>query len=185
VVGHNLNDAQWQHLYEVALKRAKNLLRGDAEAEDIAQSAMLGLLQTDPWPDNPEAWLMVTVNRRKQDLDAARDGLQQALQPQRVYNAEGQGQEALADEILVRQAISPFLHTSHQVAVNEFLKKAMAVLTQSEAELLVGAARGISRAALAQEYGYASAATVTQTISRARKKLKAIQEERREADRIF
>jgi len=185
VIEHNLNDAQWQHLYKVALKRAKNLMRGDAEAEDVAQSAMLGLLQTDPWPDNPEAWLMLTVQRRMYDLDAARERLQQALQPEVGYTVEGEGQEALADEVIARKAITPFLHTSYQVAVKEFLEKAMAVLTQNEAQLLVGSAEGMSHAELAQKYGYASAATVTQTISRARKKLTEIQEERREADRIF
>ena len=185
MIEHNLNDAQWQHLYDIALKRAKNLMRGDAEAEDIAQSAMLGLLQTDPWPDNPEAWLMLTVKRRKFDLDEARGGLRQALQPQVIYNADGEGQEALAEEVLARQAIAPFLHTSYQVAVKDFLEKAMAVLTQREAQLLVESASGMSHAELAKQYGYASSATVTQTISRARKKLEAIQEERRDADRIL
>jgi RNA polymerase sigma factor (sigma-70 family) len=185
VTERNIDDAQWQHLHGVALKRAHNLLRGDVEAEDVAQSAMADLFKADPWPDNPEAWLMVIVKRRCIDLSHQRDNLLRALQPEVVFNGEGEAEEALADEVLARQAIAPFLHTSYQVAIRDFLDQAMAVLTEREAELLIGAADGLSHAELAEKYGYASAGTVSQTIARARHKLTKIQKAQHDANNIF
>lgn len=181
----NIDDAQWQHLREVALKRARNLLRGDVEAEDIAQSAMTDLIKADPWPDNPEAWLMRIVQRRCIDLRDDRQELLRALQPEIVYNGEGQAEEALADEVLARQAIEPFLHTSYRVVIKDFLNQVMDVLTEREAQLLIGAADGLSHAELAEKYGYASAGTVSQTISRARLKLTNIQEAQHKANNIL
>lgn len=185
MTAHNIDDTQWQHLHRVALKRARNLLRGDIEAEDIAQSAMADLVKADPWPDNPEAWLMLIVQRRSVDLHRDRKELLRALQPEVVFNGEGESEDALVDEVLARQAIAPFLHTSYQVAIKDFLEQAMAVLTASEAQLLVGFASGLSHAELAEQFGYASAGTVSQTISRARKKLTDIQKARHQADNIF
>ena len=185
MTAHNIDDAQWQHLHEVALKRARNLLRGDAEAEDVAQSAMADLIKADPWPDNPEAWLMRVVQRRSIDLRNDRQELMSALQPEVVFNGEGEAEEAPADEVLARKAIAPFLHTSYQVAIKDFLDQAMAVLTEREAQLLIGSADGLSHAELAEQYGFASAGTVSQTISRARRKLTKIQEAQHNANNIF
>lgn len=182
---HNIDEAQWQHLYEVALKRAHGILRGDGEAEDVAQSAMVDLINVDVWPDNPEAWLMLIVKRRCIDLRNNRQDLLRALQPEVVYNGEGEAEEALADEVLARQAIEPFLHTSYRVAIKDFLEQAMSVLTESEAQLLVGFASGLSHAELAEQFGYASAGTVSQTISRARKKLTDVQKALHNADNIY
>lgn len=181
----DLDQEQWKHLHGVALKRARSLMRGDEEAQDIAQSAMLGLLKAEPWPDNPEAWLMVTVSRRCFDLRDARSELHKAIQPEVLFNGEGNQDEALADEAIARKAIKPFLHTSYQVVIKDFLERALKVLTKREAQLLVESANGMTHEELAKAYGYASAATVSQTISRARKKLTAIQDEQHQANNIY
>ena len=176
----HIGTAEWESLMRHAKRRAQTLTKNDPESEDIAQEAMAQLLEVKSWPDNPEAWLSTTIYRRVADLYRARKRKENpkfgnaVVAGARVGEQVEENDEDDSDRMdsgLVDLLIEPFLHTSHIAIVRDMIAQIQSTLSERELLLLTGSYEGLSNQELADMFGYASAASVRQTIMRARQKI--------------
>lgn len=175
---------EWESLMRLATARSRKLTQNDPDADDIAQEAITQLVALNEWPQNPEAWVTTTVTRRVADWHRARArknkkiagealiaGAQVAKKPGKPNDEKDDDK---ADESFTEILIAPFLHTSHVAFMRDMLDQIHQILSERELLLLVGSYEGLSAQELADMFGYASAGSVRQTISRARQKIEEV-----------
>lgn len=133
----------------------------DLWVDEIADEALSRLLVQDPPPEKPRAWVRhvaknLTIDARRRDpaggwgdMPLTNPGLGERPYPEHLWNASLTGQAR--DRLHVEEVL--------------------AVLTESEQKLLVGAAAGMSTKELAERYGY-TPGSVRTMISNARKRIR-------------
>lgn len=138
---------------------ARREVRDAALAEDVAQTALHKLFELDSAPRNIPAWLTTAIQRLAIDHHRRKDF--RAVDPHEDLN-EHAGQRTISSAVVNRAEIADVLFG----------------LTDRQRQLLLLSADGYTNAEIAEELGFASAASVAVTLSRLRLQLR----ERRLAD---
>lgn len=140
-----------------------------ADAEDVAQQALMRLLAQDPRPDNPDAWITTTTQRLVLDLAKANKARALPLDVRDVADVERGGREA------VERFVADGVPASFPVdvdAVDRIWQQLADLLSTRELEVLALVVEGLSHEEIARQVGYKNADTVKTTLSRIRTKLR-------------
>jgi RNA polymerase sigma factor (sigma-70 family) len=159
------DDIDLRRLLEHARRVAVRQGAGE-EAEDVAQEVVLRLTRLAEPPDDVDAWLTVVARRCAIDLH-------------RRAERRPNGVEEVDDTVLGPRAVSLFLArqvpTSAQGMYEPVMDQLWAVLHEQlndrECEVVRLLADGHSHEQIAEELGYANAATVKTTVRRIRAKV--------------
>ena len=153
-----------------ANKRARQQTRNVDWAEDAVAEAFARLSALDYWPDNPQSWITTAVRHIIIDRSRLKFEADRAQLPFPI-NA-GETSDANIDfESLVAELMES-RRTSEMAFLRAAVRDMRDQVSDKEWELLLASYEGLSHQEIADALGYASAATVTQTLSRTRKKLK-------------
>lgn len=152
---------------EFARNKVKYITRNPEWAEEAVAEVFSKLATLPYWPENPHSWIAVALqnkiydfSRRKHHKDRVDLGAgNQANSPE---NSDFNPMENL----LLMQ------NTSQTFFLKQLLRDIIDSLSERELELLLAAAEGLSHQEIADLLGYASAATVTQTLFRLRDRLR-------------
>ncbi len=146
---------------------------GDADlAEDIAQEVMLHLYMQPERPRNLEAWITRVVVNRVTDLWRT-----QGRRPHRVQYEEISAKDAVAMFLSVHFASPSYVGVLSQY-IDQIWDELRVVLSEQELALMRLTASGLSQAQIADELGYAGPASVKSTLSRIRRKVRKLGDER-------
>ena len=165
-------DAHYQELISYARQQAKYLtsiepLQEDAAAEAVAR--LFGLVET---VKNEKAWLCSTMRNYIQSqhrLKFERDRVEQAKIP---LPSNLEGPDAELDAIITGFFQAP--RTSQQVFYRQMFEQLRKQLTDKQWLLLRASLDGLSHEEIAELLGYASAASVSQSLLRIRQKLEPV-----------
>ncbi len=146
---------------------------GDADlAEDIAQEVMLQLYLQPERPRSLEAWITRVVVNRVTDLWRA-----QGRQPHGVQYEEIGAKDAVAMFLSVPFASPSYVGVLGQY-IDQIWDELRVVLSEQELALMRLTASGLSQAEIAEKLGYAGPASVKSTLSRIRRKVRKLGDER-------
>lgn len=146
---------------------------GDADlAEDIAQEVMLQLYLQPERPRNLEAWIARVVVNRVTDLWRA-----QGRRPRGVQYEEIGAKDAVAMFLTVPFASPSYVGVLSQY-IDQIWDELRLVLSDQELAVVRLTAAGVSQADIADELGYAGPASVKSTLSRIRRKVRELADER-------
>lgn len=140
-----------------------------ADAEDVAQQALIRLLAQDPRPENPDAWITTTTQRLV--LDLVRANRVRAL-PGKVRDI---GDVELGGREAVERFVADGVPASFPVdvdAVDRIWRELADLLSPRELEVVALVAEGVPHEEIARQVGYKNADTVKTTLSRIRAKLR-------------
>jgi len=167
---HMPNSLEIKELMAYARKRAMQQTRNVDWAEDAVAEAFARLSALDYWPENPKGWIStvvrnILIDRSRQKFEADRVQLPSPI------NAQDNSDPNIDFESLVSDLMAS-RRTSEMVFLRSAVRDMRDQVSDKEWELLLASYEGLSHQEIADVLGYASAATVTQTLSRIRKKLK-------------
>ena len=155
-------------LLQYARRRVIQITKDPEWAEEAVASAFLKLSEQSEWPHHPKAWLatamrnyVIDLSRRKYNVD-------------KIDNALGNDESSQAEDANSENFITDLIratNTSERFFSQEILRSIRDNLSEREFELVLAVAEGLSHKEIADLLGYASAATVTQTLARIRDKL--------------
>ena len=146
---------------------------GDAEiAEDIAQEVMLRLYQHPERPLNLEAWITRVVANRVNDLWRA-----QGRRPRGLQYEDISPSEAVTAFLSV-----PFASPSYMGVLSQYIDQIWdelgQVLSERELDVMRLTVAGVPQADIAEALGFAGPASVKTTLSRIRRKVRELGDER-------
>ena len=155
-----------------AISHARGMRLSPADADDVAQQALVKLLAQDPLPDNPDAWITTVTHRLAIDLRRA-----QGRAPEPGLGAD----DVQPDE---RQALAEFIRRGVPVsdvvdrdAIDRIWQQLRAQLSERELEILTLTAEGVEQSEIAERLGYKNPDSVKATLNRIRRKVEADLEE--------
>jgi RNA polymerase sigma factor (sigma-70 family) len=137
----------------IAVRSAARIV-GPEDAEDVAQETIARLLEQDPaglqgW----RGWVWTVAYRRALDLDAKEKRRRQILEGYRPRDRDvGPSEQGMRDHVMAQ---------------------VLSVLSDRDAALLLAQLDGVPNAELAEQFGLASAATVSVTLNRIRARIRA------------
>jgi len=166
---HMPNSLEIKELMDDANKRARQQTRNVDWAEDAVAEAFARLSALDYWPDNPQGWITTAVRHIIIDRSRLKFEADRAQLPFPI-NA-GETSDANIDFESLVAGLMESRRTSELVFLRSAVRKMRDQVSDKEWELLLASYEGLSHQEIADVLGYASAATVTQTLSRIRKKL--------------
>ena len=146
---------------------------GDADlAEDIAQEVMLRLYQQPERPLNLEAWVTRVVANRVNDLWRA-----QGRRPRGLQYEDVSPREAVTMFLSV-----PFASPSYVGVLSQYIDQIWDELTQvlsgRELDVMRLTVAGVPQSDIAEALGFAGPASVKTTLSRIRRKVRELSDER-------
>lgn len=155
---------------DYAHKRAQQQTRNVDWAEDAVAEAFARLTALDYWPDSPQGWITtavrnIIIDRSRLKFEADRVQLPSPINVQENSEPNIDFDSLISDLMESRR-------TSELVFLRTAVRNMRDQVSDKEWELLLASYEGLSHQEIADVLGYASAATVTQTLSRIRKKLK-------------
>ena len=155
---------------DYANKRARQQTRNVDWAEDAVAEAFARLTALDYWPDSPQGWITtavrnIIIDRSRLKFEADRVKLPSPINAQENSDPNIDFDSLVSDLMESRR-------TSELVFLRSAVRNMRDQISDKEWELLLASYEGLSHQEIANVLGYASAATVTQTLSRIRKKLK-------------
>jgi len=164
------NSLEIKVLMDSARKSARQQTGNVDWADDAVAEAFARLTALGYWPDNPQGWLRtavrnIIIDRSRQKFETDRMQLPSPAKAGETANTFIDF-EALVAELMESR------RTSELVFVRNAIRDMRDQVSDKEWELLLASFEGLSHQEIAVVLGYASAATVTQTLSRIRKKLK-------------
>lgn len=164
------NSLEIKQLMDYANKRARQQTRNVDWAEDAVAEAFARLTALDYWPDSPQGWITTAVRNIIIDRSRLKFEADRAQLPSPA-NA-GESTDATIDFDSLVSDLMESRRTSELVFLRSAVRNMRDQVSDKEWELLLASYEGLSHQEIADVLGYASAATVTQTLSRIRKKLK-------------
>ncbi len=164
------NSREIKVLMDYAHKRALQQTRNVDWAEDAVAEAFARLTALDYWPDSPQGWITtavrnIIIDRSRLKFEADRVQLPSPINVQENSEPNIDFDSLVSDLMESRR-------TSELVFLRTAVRNMRDQVSDKEWELLLASYEGLSHQEIADVLGYASAATVTQTLSRIRKKLK-------------
>ncbi len=164
------NSREIKVLMDYAHKRAQQQTRNVDWAEDAVAEAFARLTALDYWPDSPQGWITtavrnIIIDRSRLKFEADRVQLPSPINVQENSEPNIDFDSLISDLMESRR-------TSELVFLRTAVRNMRDQVSDKEWELLLASYEGLSHQEIADVLGYASAATVTQTLSRIRKKLK-------------
>ena len=164
------NSLEIKELMDYARKRARQQTRNVDWAEDAVAEAFARLSARSDWPDGPKGWIStvvrnIIIDRSRQKFEADRVQLPSPINAEETSDANIDFESLVSDLMASRR-------TSELVFLRAAVREMRDQVSDKEWELLLASYEGLSHQEIADVLGYASAATVTQTLSRIRKKLK-------------
>ncbi len=164
------NSREIKVLMDYAHKRALQQTRNVDWAEDAVAEAFARLTALDYWPDSPQGWITtavrnIIIDRSRLKFEADRVQLPSPINVQENSEPNIDFDSLISDLMESRR-------TSELVFLRTAVRNMRDQVSDKEWELLLASYEGLSHQEIADVLGYASAATVTQTLSRIRKKLK-------------
>jgi len=164
------NSLEIKELMDYANKRAARQTSNVDWAEDAVAEAFARLTALGYWPENPKGWIStvvrnILIDRSRQKFEA--DRVQIALPADNSSESDGASVDLDAFVVDVVRA----RRTSEMAFLRAAVRDMRNQVSDKEWELLLASYEGLSHQEIADVLGYASAATVTQTLSRVRKKL--------------
>jgi len=166
---HMPNSLEIKELMAYARKRAMQQTRNVDWAEDAVAETFARLSALSYWPENPKGWIStvvrnILIDRSRQKFEADRVQI-----PVANNSTEHDGDNLDLDAFVVD--VLQARRTSEMAFLRAAVRDMREQVTDKEWELLLASVEGVSHQEIADVLGYASAATVTQTLSRIRKKL--------------
>ncbi len=146
---------------QFALERARQH-RVEPYAEDVAQEAVLRLLNQDPQPDNVEAWLTRVVS------NLVHDKRRRDLRRRPAMDAESSSLDSREEGS--RRSGEPGL--SSQVAERLRIDEALAGLSDRDRSLLAAHLEGVPNGQLADQFGLANARVAAVSLARIRRRVR-------------
>lgn len=139
------------------------------DAEDVAQQALIRLVQQDPRPPNPDAWITMTTQWLVLDLRKANRRRARPAAAGDVAEIDVGGREAL--ERFVADGV-PASFPADADAAERIWQQLEQQLKPKELEILALVVDGVLYDEIARRLGYKNADTVKVTVSRIRRKLR-------------
>jgi RNA polymerase sigma factor (sigma-70 family) len=163
------NSLEIKALMDYARTRAMQQTANADWAEDSVAEAFARLSALSYWPENPKGWIStvvrnILIDRSRQKFEVDRVQIPAAASSTEIDEA-GLDLDAFVVDVLRARRTSEMAFL--RAAVSDLREQ----VSDKEWELLLASVEGVSHQEIADVLGYASAATVTQTLSRIRKKL--------------
>lgn len=154
--------------------QARRLTQNADWAQEAAGQVLEKLARLEVWPQYERAWIQTALKNALIDRKRLFDE-QNRVDPPKLRNDKDPCAEvADIDEFFHQIASSQ--RTSQTVFLTEIWRKLCDSMSEREFLLLLAEKNGYSHKQIAEQLDYASAASVTQTLSRLRKKIKPILE---------
>jgi DNA-directed RNA polymerase specialized sigma24 family protein len=176
VMGRTPTDVEIEHARSLALRTARRRLgleaHGGVDVDDVVQEVLLRFAQLDlAEVDNPDAWVVRVTANRCTDVQRASGHHGHVPIPGGSDGPAGAAEGGLRPEDLriAMGSVGPSARAMGPLMIAH----ALAGLSEREKLLLLRHADGWGNAELAEELGYASAASVAVSISRAKSKVRA------------
>lgn len=166
--------AKVKDLVDYTEAQALRIIKDTDWAQEAAAQVLEKLAKLEVWPQHEKAWIQTALKNALIDRKRLFDE-KKRVDPPRIRNDKDPFAEAADIDEFFRQLAS-YQRTSETVFLTEIWRKLCDSMSEKEFLLLLAEKNGYSHKQIAEQLGYASAASVSQTLSRLRKKIQPILE---------
>ena len=164
---HLPDSLELNDLLGYARRKVNSMTRNPEWADEAVAEVFSKLAGLPYWPEHPYGWISVALQNKIYDFSRRKD-----LQNRVDLVAGNQANSTDNADFNPMERILLMQNTSQTFFLKQLLREVKDSVSERELELLLAVAEGLSHQEIADMFGYASAASVSQTLFRLRDRLR-------------